>query len=306
MIDYLKLTRPLNLFIIILTQAMIKYGLLVPLEVSAALNKFQFGLLIAATLFTAAAGNVINDLYDVAVDNINKPNKVIVGRSVSEKGAFYWYVVLNILGVGLGFYLANSIGHPGLAAVFIIVSALLYAYATQLKNIILGGNLLVSLLVAMSLIVVVLFDIFPAIQASPATGQLLATKLIMGYAGFAFYINLIRELVKDIQDIDGDKNGGRNTLAISLGRQRTANVVFILGAIALLTVLLVCYVRLYLFQKLLAYTIFMIAAPLLYFCVKAWKAKSKRDFAHLSLVLKIVMLTGIGSMLFFAEIAPEL
>ncbi|NND62072.1 MAG: geranylgeranylglycerol-phosphate geranylgeranyltransferase [Flavobacteriaceae bacterium] len=300
--NYLKLIRPLNLTIIVWVQCIIKYGFLSQLEVSTLLSDFTFLLLVVATVAIAAAGNVINDIQDVEIDKINKPKKVIVGKSVSEKAAFGLYIFLTILGVGVGFYLANHIQFPGLAALFIIISALLYVYATQLKSMLLVGNILISILVSMSLIVIILFDIFPAIYIEPSLLQIHSSTIILVYAVFAFYFNLVREIVKDIEDINGDKNGGRSTLPIVLGRNRTTNICFVLGVIGLLAVLSITYFKLYNYQTMAFYTVFMVGGPLLFFCIKAWDAEHGKDFKIMSIALKIVFVTGISSLLFIPEI----
>jgi len=304
--SYLKLIRPINLLIILLVQGVIKFGFLEPLAVPLALDNFKFGLLMLATVCIAAAGNIINDIFDVTIDTINKPKKVIVGKKISEKAAYNFYFILTILGVGAGFYLSNLVGHSGLAGVFIVISALLYIYATHLKSLLVVGNIVISILVAMSLLVMVLFDIYPAINTERIELQVTASRVILGYAGFAFFINFIREIVKDLQDINGDINGNRKTLPIVLGRKRTVNLVFGLGIIAMLTILLYTYVALYNYQSVLFYFIFLIAAPLLFFCIKAWSAKTEKHFSTLSVILKVVMVTGICSLIFYAEIISEL
>lgn len=298
---YLKLLRPINLLLIVLVQCLIKYGLFEAWNVKTQLGNLQFALLVIITVAIAGAGNVVNDIFDEVVDRINKPDKMIVWRLIPEKTAYNFYIILNVVGVGLGFYLANTIGHAGLTAAFIAISALLYIYATHVKSMVLVGNVLISFLVAMSLIVLILFDIYPAIDTDEMTLQIKASKIVLLYAGFAFYINLIREIVKDIQDIDGDKNGGRNSLPITFGRKRTTYVVFVLGALGFLSTLWFTYDLLYIYKWLSFYFIFLIAAPLLFFCIKAWNAKSKKDFSFLSLLLKIIMLLGICSLPLFAK-----
>src|SRR5690554_5074464 len=99
------------------------------------LSTTQFTLLVLATLCIAAGGNIINDLYDIEIDRVNKPNKVIIGKSISERTANNLFIVLNVVGVGIGFYLSNVIGRPGFSALFIAISALLYLYASNLKSI---------------------------------------------------------------------------------------------------------------------------------------------------------------------------
>ncbi|MEM7185470.1 MAG: geranylgeranylglycerol-phosphate geranylgeranyltransferase [Bacteroidota bacterium] len=303
---YLRVLRPLNLLLIVMVQAIIKYGLLEVFDLPLALGDVDFTLLSFATICIAAGGNVVNDIMDKQVDSVNKPEKMIVWKHISERAAYNYYIVLNVLGVGAGFFLANRVGHPGLAAVFIVISVLLYSYATQIKGMLLLGNILVSALVAMSLLVLILFDIYPAMDGTVSEVQLTCTRTILAYAGFAFFINLIREIVKDLQDIDGDKNGGRSSLPIVLGRSRTTLVTFVMGVVALLTVLIYTYQELYRFTWVAFYAIFLIAAPLLYFCIKAWNAETKKDFKRLSLVLKLVMFTGVASLIFYAEIIPLL
>ncbi len=297
--NYLKLIRYQNLLLIALVQIFIKYGLFGPLGAATVLNTFEFSLLVIATLCIAAAGNIINDIYDVEIDKINKPNKVLIGKKVSEKSANRLFIILNVIGVFIGFYLSNSIGNPGFAAMFIVFSALLYLYSSYLKGILIIGNLLISFLVAMSLIIVALFDLLPAINVENQASQSAIFKIVLHYSLFAFIINLIRETVKDLQDINGDRKGGMNTLAIALGRKRTITIVFILGALLVLGVVVYMYEFLYNQQALLLYFLFAIVAPLLYFCLKSWSAESQKEYGFLSNLLKIIMLLGMWSMLLF-------
>lgn len=293
--NYLNLIRYQNLLFIALVQVSIKYVLFQPFGVDTALTNFSFALLVIATICIAAAGNIINDIYDVEIDKVNKPNKVLIGKRISERNANRLFVLFNIAGVAIGFYLANSIGKPSFAALFIVFSALLYLYASYLKGILLIGNLLVSALVAMSLIIVALFDLFPAITPQNQATQSAVFKIVLHYALFAFFINFIREIVKDLQDINGDKKGGINTLPIALGRKRTISIVFLLGVFMTLGVVFYMYENLYNQQTLLLYFLFAIVAPLLYFCIKSWDADSPKEYGFLSKLLKIIMFLGICS-----------
>ncbi|MDX1462712.1 MAG: UbiA family prenyltransferase, partial [Marinirhabdus sp.] len=237
---YLKIIRPINLGMLLLLQVIIRFGFFEPLALPLAMNVFQFCLLLLATLTIAAAGNVINDIYDTTIDAVNKPNRVIVGNYISEKNAYTFYIILTSLGVCAGFLLANQLGKPGLAAVFIIIAAILYMYASYLSALLLIGNIIVSALVAFALITVILFDIYPMLNANIA-GYQIPLRIVLVYAAFAFYFNLLREIVKDIEDVNGDKKGERNTLAIALGRERTRNITFDLGVFALVAILWITY-----------------------------------------------------------------
>ncbi|MBT0608897.1 geranylgeranylglycerol-phosphate geranylgeranyltransferase [Aequorivita echinoideorum] len=297
--NYLKLIRYQNLLLIALVQIFIKYGLFNPFGAHTILNDFGFILLLVATLCIAAGGNIINDIYDVAIDRINKPEKLLIGKKISEKSAFRFYILLNMLGVGIGFYLSNAIGRPAFSAMFIIFSALLYLYASYLKGILLIDNILISALVAMSLLIVPVFDILPVINAGNRPLQIGIFKIVWHYTLFAFLINFIREIVKDIQDINGDKNGNLNTLPIAIGRKRTNGIVFILGVLAIFGSVFYTYNFLYNHTFLMLYFLFFVIAPLLYFCYAVWDAKTKKNYALLSNLLKIIMLLGMCSIPLF-------
>jgi 4-hydroxybenzoate polyprenyltransferase len=280
-------------------QVFIKYGFFQSIGIDLALNGFQFAFLVFTTMAIAAAGNVINDINDVKADAINKPDKLIVGKKISEKSATLIFIILNVTGVLSGFYVANSIGKPGFAAIFIIISALLYLYATMIKGILLAGNILISALVALSILIVGIFDVLPVIEVSNADSQITAMQVIMHYAFFAFFINFIREIVKDIEDINGDKNDGLNTLPIAIGRQRATTIVFILGIITALMVIIYMYLFLYTSQLLVLYFLLLIVAPLLYYCIKAYSAQTPKEISFLSILLKVIMFFGMCSILMY-------
>lgn len=294
-LSLLKLVRYENLLLIILTQYLIKFALFEPFGIAITLNEFGFFLLCLATVCIAAAGNIINDIYDVETDRINNPKKIIIGKKVSEKTAMTAYIILSVVGMGLGFYLSNMIGRPGFSSIFIIISALLYLYATHLKQILIIGNLVISSMVAMVIIIMGLYDLLPAITAQNQLTQSIIFSILLDYALFAFLINLLREMVKDQEDINGDFNSGRNSLPIAIGKERTNKVIFVVGLIPL--ILIVIYIYQYLFENLSAtlYTLFLIVAPLLYFLINITAAKTKKQFSHLSIVLKIIMFLGLIS-----------
>ncbi len=280
-------------------QTLIRYGLFIPLGPDLTLNNFYFVLLIIATICIAAAGNIINDIYDVEIDKINKPDKVIVGNQISEKTANYLFIILNILGVSIGFYLSNKIGKPEFAGFFIVISALLYLYASFIKSITFFGNVIISALVAFSLLIVGLFDLFPSINFINQEHQSIAFGILLNYSFFAFYINLMREIVKDIEDVDGDKNGGLKTLPIILGRKRASYIVFAMSVFAIFGTVYYIYIHLYNYTFAVLYFLVLILAPLFYFSAKIWDAKIKNDYTILSKLLKVIMLLGMGSILLY-------
>lgn len=284
---------------IAIAQVLIKYALFVPFKVATTLNGFGLLLLVVSTLCIAAAGNVINDIYDVETDKVNKPNKVVVGKTISEKTAFNLFIALNVIGVGIGFYLSHMVEKNGFFAIFIVISALLYLYASYLKQMLLIGNIVISVLVALSIVIVGLFELLPAINLQNQVTQLAVFKILMNYAIFAFLINLVRELAKDIEDIDGDYKADMNTLPIAIGRERAGKVLFAVSLIPLFSVVYYMVTHLYKQQIAIIYFLVFIVAPIIYVVIKAFNAETKKDFHHISNVLKLIMVFGILSLILF-------
>lgn len=278
-------------------QLIFRYGFLKLQNIPLALNDWQYGLLVLSTVLIAAGGYVINNIFDQDTDNDNKPNNVIVGKSISETNAYSIYLALNITGVSIGFYLSNVIAKPGFAALFILIAATLYFYAINWKQMLLIGNFIVALLLSFSVIIIGIFDLFPVVNQSNQPLMANLFSILIDYAVFAFMINFIREIVKDLEDANGDYNQGMRTLAITLGISRTAKVVSILSFIPVCAILL--YINNYL-MPLLFVTIYMllfVVGPLLYFSIKIWSASSQKEFHVLSLLLKWILLFGILSIL---------
>lgn len=292
---FLKLVRLPNLLMIVLTQVLVKYFLFEPFGIDTVLDHFNFSLLVVSMICLAAAGNIINDLYDTAADRINKPQKLLIGTKISEKAAWNWFITLNVIGVGIGFYLSNLVGKPSFVALFILPSAFLYFYATQIKGTVLVGNLVVSIMVAMIIIMVGIFDLVPAITPANLTTQKVIFSILIDYGIFAFLVNFLREIVKDQEDIKGDYNAGYNTLPVLLGRSRTNYVIFGLALLPLLGVLYYLYTYLYESRAAMLYILFLVVGPLLYFQVKIAGAETRKDYHHLSLILKLVLAAGIIS-----------
>ncbi|MGB7842982.1 MAG: geranylgeranylglycerol-phosphate geranylgeranyltransferase [Salinimicrobium sp.] len=292
---FLRLVRFPNLLMIILTQALVKYSLFEPFGLATTLGDLQFWLLVLSMVCLAAGGNIINDLYDEAADRINKPHKKIIGKHLSEKTAFNAYLLLNIIGVGIGFYLSNYVGKPSFVALFIMPSAFLFLYASQIKGTVLVGNLVVSIMVAMIIVMVGIFDLIPAITPQNITTQKVVFSILIDYGIFAFLLNFLREMVKDQEDITGDYNAGYHTLPVILGRKRTNKIIFLTALLPLAGVLY--YIYHYLFQNHLAtlFALLFILAPLLYFLVLIMATKTKSQYQHLSLVLKLILAVGLLS-----------
>ncbi len=286
----------------VITQVVLIYALFDLSGLTTALDNFQAVLLISSTALLTAGGNVINDVYDVAIDQINKPSKVIVGTKITEKTAMNLYFVLTILGVGLGFVLANMLDKILFSSIFIILAFLLYLYASQLKSMLLVGNIVISLLVSMVLIVTVIFDLLPAVdQTMIGFYQDLFLETLL-YAGFAFVLNLGREWIKDCQDMNGDRAGGRSTLPLVIGKARTQKLTAVLLLVAAIGVGFIVTVYFYQYSWIVYPLVYGIIAPLMYISLRLWQIKTNKELTLLSLILKVTMLLGILSMILVAKI----
>lgn len=300
---YLKLIRFQNLLMLAFMQVLFRYTYLKAATYNEltetndylSLNHFQFALLVFSTVCIAAAGYVINNIMDQENDEIAKPKDRIVGKSISESLAYNLYIVLNIIGVGIGFYLSNAVGKKGLFTVFILTAALLYVYSTYLKRIVIVSNVVVALILSFSIIILGIFDLFPATYAGNLPQMKKAFGVLFDYAIFAFIINWIREIVKDIEDTDGDYASGIQTLPILLGKSRTAKLVSVLISIPVLVLLYYINKNLVDYNSVFLYGLFFVIGPLLYCMIKLWSAKSKSEFKHISFILKLVLFFGILS-----------
>ena len=295
--NFLKLIRYPNLLMLALMQFIFRYGFLELQNIPLALSDFQYSLLVFSTVCIATGGYIINNIFDVESDTDNKPENVIIGKTISETTAYNLYIGFTVIGVVIGFYLSNVIDKPGFAALYIIIAATLYQYAVNWKQSLLIGNVIVALLVSVSILIIGVFDLYP--MTNPTNRALLAIvfQILIDFAVFAFMINFIREIVKDMEDTDGDDNQGMRTLPIVIGIAKTSKAVFILSFIPILAILFYIYNNL--FQLLFGtlYLLVFVIGPLIFFTVKIWTAKTKKDFHTLSLLLKWILLFGILSII---------
>jgi 4-hydroxybenzoate polyprenyltransferase len=292
---YFQLIRFQNLILLALMQLVLRYGFLKYHADGLALADWQYLLLVLATVLIAGAGYVINDIFDQDADEVNHLKKRIVGNIISEGKAYNLYVALNITGVGIGFYLSNVIGKPGFVTLFILIAASLYFYATTLKKYMIIGNILIATLASISILIIGFFDLFPATHPYNRGQMKLLFELLIDFALFAFMIHFIREIVKDAEDIKGDKVQGRKTLPLVMGTRVTSLVLSVLILISCAVVGWYVYKNLMLntLYPAVIYGLVTIITPLIYLFIKSIEAKTAVDFNHISKVLKWVIFFGL-------------
>jgi 4-hydroxybenzoate polyprenyltransferase len=302
---WLQIIRPVNLVLLMLTQYCIDWFILQPnftkYGIVFTLNEFQFFLLVLSTSLICAAGYIINDYFDVKIDAVNKPEKQIITKSIAPNTAFNVYLLLNGIGLALGVYLSIVIDYWKLITVFVIVIALLYFYSSTFKKMAFWGNLIVALLAAFSVIIVMLFE--PSLYRLARPGDYYAAGLcidyIIGISFFAFALTMVREIIKDIEDMDGDRRFGANTFPVVYGKSAAVIVasLFIIFTIAGLFSLSPSVLSD--FSQIYLYYIAAVSLVLVFTGFKLWTAATKKEFGLLSNLIKITMVIGLGLMFLY-------
>ena len=274
----LELIRFRNLVLVVLSQALVQACLLAEGIQWEKVLEPGFGILTFSTVCIAAAGYIINDYYDIKIDAINKPERLLVGKTIRRRRAMFAHLILSFIGVALGFLLSIAVGLINLGAVL-----LLWGYSARFKKMLLVGNVVIAMLSASMLLIV-------AVYADKLN------KITLGYAIFALLISLIREIIKDMEDVKGDASFDCRTLPIVAGLRKTKLVLYPLIAAfqAFLITVILHPATTPLFD---AYMVLLVLIPSIWLIIKLVRADRKRDFTFLSNLNKFIMLTGILSML---------
>ncbi len=269
----LKLVRWKNLGIILLTQILAVFAFLQYNNVVFAYSQKIIFILISCVCISAA-GYIINDYFDVKIDQINKPNAVIIGRNISRRQALFLHQILNIIGGVLGVLAGYKVLFVNMLAI-----TLLWFYASIFKKKPLIGNVIVAFLLALVLIEI-------AWVFEPTN-----TK-IWFYAFLVFSVNLIREIIKDMEDKDGDAAHGAHTLPIVLGLVSSKKIVYGLMISSLIIIFSFCF-----WKNTLSYWVLCVVMlsfyTFVYYLLK--KADRKSQFSYLSVGLKYFLILGLVS-----------
>jgi len=293
--SFFKLIRVKNLAIIAFCQILFKYFFINKSGVDVQLTHFYFFILLFALLFIAAAGYIINDIYDLESDKINKPKDVIIGKHITEKLVMKFYILFNFIGLGLATYLSYKINHLNFGLLFLFLAFGLLKYSQSWKKIFLLKNIIVAFLVSLSVLILGIYDVYAPINTSNAVQQFSILSIIFDYFLFAFIVNLIREIIKDIEDEIGDKKRHTKSLISVIGLQKTRAVLIILNSLLVLAI--TYYAMAYFRFKNLAfvYMISLVFLPSLIYYIFFIKAKTLSNYTSLTRLLKLIMIFGIGS-----------
>lgn len=303
---FFRLVRYPNLIYIALTQFLLQYCVVAPVMAyngeTPSLQGISFFLLSLSTVLVAAAGYIINDYFDINIDIINKPDKMVLDKIINRRWAMAWHTIFNMAGVSIGFIVAWQIGQIYLGFTQVICSLLLWFYSTSFKRQVLIGNVVISLLTALSVVVVGFYEkqIYESFEAimSPTGRKLI--QIIGIYALFAFLISMVREIVKDLEDMIGDSKDGCRTVPIVWGVMPAKRICYAL-LLGLQVLLVIVEVRIALLGWWLAiiYLFALVQLPCIYIHRLLNKAHMPEHYHKISSMVKWVMLTGILSMIFF-------
>lgn len=320
-VAFIKLIRLPNLLIIALTQYVVRYAILYPFfiinSVELRMSDIDFFLLSLSTVMIAAAGYIINDYFDTKVDRVNRPDKIIVGKYIKRRIAMGAHIVISSIAILIAAYVAYKMGNLKLVLIQILSVGVLWYYSVSFKKQVIIGNVIVAILAALVPLVAGLYEILLQHNFVDETSNTLIFYLeegtsfddvsyilsqifyntfawILGFSLFAFLSTMVREIVKDIEDYEGDKKYFSNTLAVVHGKDKAKKVAQL---IILIMMALLGYLQ---YQQVMSndntsfiYFMFGLQIPLGYLFYKLQLAKEKADYSKLSTNMKVVMLSGI-------------
>ena len=259
-------------------------------------------LIMLATVFIAAGGYVINDYFDVKIDRINRPDELIVTRSISKPSAMRLSMVLSGTGIICGIAAAGMLRSWTLGILFVIIPGLLWFYSSSYKRLFMVGNLIIALLAGVAPMIVAMANV--AILQLRYGTILAYTTLphdiyawVGGFALFAFLLTWIREIIKDMQDQMGDRELECHSMPVVWGEKWTK--VFVTGLIVL-TIALVGHLWYHVLPFPIGwsslstrYIALGIVTPMICTLWLLWAAKIPSDYKTCQQVVKFTMLIGM-------------
>lgn len=309
---FFRLVRYPNLIFIAITQFLFYFCIVSPTVHPESFFPDEFlllSLLVLSSVFIAAGGYIINDYFDLNIDLVNKPGRIVVEKVIPRRWAILLHWLFSLVGILLGFYISYVTKNWLIGFSNIICVLLLWVYSTTFKKKLLSGNIIISLLTAW--VVLIIFFFIDHISSSSLQNWHISNqiddashrrimRLAFLYGGFAFVISIIREVIKDMEDMEGDARFGCKTMPIVWGIP-VAKVFVGVWLMALTGSLLAIQIyAMYLgWWWSILYCVTLIIIPLLWITRKLYQATTSADFGYLSGAVKFVMLTGILSMIFF-------
>lgn len=299
---YIYITRPKNLFLAGFTQFIIYHFLFEKVQQNLALSGHLLYLFILDTILIAAGGYIINDIFDYKTDKVNKPEKAYISKDISLKNAILYYSLILSLGFVISIYIAIVTDNIPLLSLYPLACGLLYVYSKKLKNTVLTGNIVVSAFVSFVPGVILIAERDLIFERSVPDFQNLVIQLFIFYLVFSFIVNLIREIIKDIEDENGDGLNGYMTLPIKYGIPVAKMWCIFLSLVTIISLVVwMSLTNIFVDFRLKVYLMLMVAAPLVIIIQILTKTTQKRDFSKISTILKWTMLAGLGALILITK-----
>jgi 4-hydroxybenzoate polyprenyltransferase len=292
---FLKLIRWPNLLMMSGSLLLIRYTFFVPLGIPYVLDDLHFALLVLSTACIGAAGYIVNDLYDLENDRINKPNRMQIGVVFNERFAWNAFYALFLIGGALGWYLGQHTGKMLYGAINLITGFWLYLYAADFKGRPLLGNVMISFLSAGVLTYPLFFDVLPRFPLSESDSGHQALLILGIYFCLAFVISWLRELIKDMEDETGDRSSGLRTMPIAWGSLPSKILIGLLGGLLVTAFGWAAWSSWQGNKWSSTYIFLALFLPSLWVWVKSFSAHESLQFRKLSIGLKVIMAAAILS-----------
>ena len=321
MISYLnnifKIIRWKNLAIISLSQIFIKLFIIDFFIQKDQLLNENFVILLVVTILIAASGYIVNDIYDYNLDQINKPEKVVLGKFLKSRDAIIIYMLLNSLAIVLSIFLCIKIEQEIYILVFLLIIYCLWLYSKKLKKYKIIGNILIAFFISLSILNVPLFSYKNIFNDD----RFFVFLIISIFSVLAFLINIKREIIKDIEDIEGDRMHKVKSLPIIFGIKKSRLVILIIGIILMFAISSIITFQILVLKSDLFLdiggnqfsnpqiwganyisTIYMVIILIMFFYAELLilNAESKTNFTKVSKLLKVIMLLSLLSIPIFS------
>lgn len=296
-----RMLRPVNLVIVAITMTIFWFSLVQAIffenKIEPLLDTLLFTALMLMTILVTAGGYVINDLQDIHTDKINKPHLQSIDHSISSKTAQIAYFVLNLLAISISAFICYKTQSFNVMALCAACILILWLYSKYFKSTILMGNVIVSLLIGLIpfIFIIVENDSFGKLFEINKNAYFRAYSVILSFTFFAFVANLIREIVKDCEDLDGDKQAGVLTLATGLGLKKADILSQFLTIILFIATILWTFLK-DLFTNLIEFStfLFIVLFPIAYlFYLLTGQNRQKDKYTAISKHLKLILVLGL-------------
>ncbi|MCX6297178.1 MAG: geranylgeranylglycerol-phosphate geranylgeranyltransferase [Bacteroidetes bacterium] len=300
-----------NLLIIAFTQYVVRWCIVYPIiqlnskYYTLQLSELNFFLLVLSTVMIAASGYIINDYFDVRIDKVNKPERLVIDKGVKRRVEMGAHSVINVLAIILALYVSYSIGSWRLTLVHFICAGGLWFYSTTFKRQFLIGNIVIAAFTALVPLIAVIYDMIPIYRTYLPIEETLSFMAVWEYtvafSFFAFITTLLREIIKDMEDVDGDEEYGCKTMPIVLGIEMTKKIVMAIAFITMICLAMIQKDFLKIDDKI-SFIYFTIALqlPLAFLIYKIKTAQEKTQLRFAGNLAKFIMLLGIIYLLVFA------